>query len=336
MMTRRLRPVLPTLLSGLVLLGCSQTSPSAATGPAPSGTQITIAEGISQGWAAAYVADAKHYWQAEGLSPHVLTFTSGRLAIDSVLAGKALIGTVAETPVVFSAMEHQPLTVLSEIGVNTPQHYVVARSSIHHARDLIGKPVGYLAGTNLDYFLSAYMTSKHLNRQKLTLVNLNPPEMVTALLNKQIDAFFWGEPYAYTALKQGGASVHLLPFSSSIYRGYALAVANPVLAQQHPSEMVSVMRALAKAEAFIKQHPNQSMKIVSARIKIPVSTLKVFWGDYTYKLGLTPRLFQEMKKEAGWAQRNKFVPSGATLPAPSTWTDVSPLKKADPSAPAAT
>src|SRR5438552_3041849 len=107
---------------------------------------IRIGEGIALAWAPFFMASAKETWQANGLTPNVVQFASGRLVLDAVIGGNIDIGTAAESPVVFAALNGLPVRVIGVFNVEENME-LVARQTIKTAADLAGKKVGYARGT---------------------------------------------------------------------------------------------------------------------------------------------------------------------------------------------
>jgi len=84
------------LLAVCVGIGCK---------PSQTCAQITLAENITVVSAPVTVARVKGFFQTEGLNCNTVPFASGRLALDGLLGGEADFATVAETPIVLSAMQ---------------------------------------------------------------------------------------------------------------------------------------------------------------------------------------------------------------------------------------
>src|SRR2546423_14252245 len=81
--------------------------------PVTKSWQLTIAVPTGPTSSSLYVANDKGFLSEGGLETTVVPFSSGRLALEALLAGKAQVALVAETPLALAAFQ-------------TPNFYVVA------------------------------------------------------------------------------------------------------------------------------------------------------------------------------------------------------------------
>ena len=106
---------------------------------------VNIGEGLSLGWAQLFVADTEKLWEKQGLQSNSITFPSGRLVLDAVAGNRVLIGTAAETPVVFAALNGVPVLIIATTNNGGGAPYepfeIVANQSIRAAADIKGKRI---------------------------------------------------------------------------------------------------------------------------------------------------------------------------------------------------
>ncbi len=124
----------------------------------------------------------------------VKTFTTGKLCFDAVLGGGAEFGTVAETPLTLAALANQPFQVLATIAYSNNDCKVIARKDrgINSPADLRGRKVATFIGTSAEFFMHSFLKAQGLSAKDLQVTTLQPPDMVTALSNGDIDAFLFG------------------------------------------------------------------------------------------------------------------------------------------------
>jgi NitT/TauT family transport system substrate-binding protein len=77
--------------------------------------------------------------------------------------------------------------------------------------------------------------------------------------------------------------------------------------KKHPDAIKKVIRALIKAEGFIKQNPNESLNIVADSIVIEKALLSEVLGEFDFKVTLTQVLLITLEDETRWAIKSKLV-----------------------------
>jgi NitT/TauT family transport system substrate-binding protein len=118
--------------------------------------KITLAVAAQPISAPVYVAYEKGFFKEEGLQVSLPSFGSGKDALALVLQGKAAFCTVAETPLVFAAINGKSFHIVATMAESTKYMKIVARKDrgIRSARDLSGKRIGVTMGTNAEYYLA--------------------------------------------------------------------------------------------------------------------------------------------------------------------------------------
>jgi NitT/TauT family transport system substrate-binding protein len=84
-------------------------------------------------------------------------------------------------------------------------------------------------------------------------------------------------------------------------------VAKQDYVKKHPDAIKKVIRALIKAEGFIKQNPNESLNIVADSIGIEKALLSEVLGEFDFKVTLTQSLLVTLEDETRWAIKSKLV-----------------------------
>ena len=319
------------LMSLLVWLAVWQLSCD-KTSEVPSKQSVVTAVGINAYSAPFFIASEKGFWKAEGLDVTEKYFTSGRLGLDALLAGSADIITVAETPIMFAGFSGQNVVVVATI-LSSHDLKVIARRDhkINKPEDLRGKKVAMLFGATSEYYASLFLAAHGMGFSDIKRVNLNPPDMPVALVRGDIDAYVIWEPFIYNAYRELGEEkavrflkrdIYTLPFNMAVRRDFA---------EQHPDVVQRALRAVLQAEKFISEHPEEAIAITAKKVGIETEVLKAIWGDYEFKVDLSPQLVEAMKREAQWATTAKLAPSEAAIPDYGQFVDSRPLRAVDPS-----
>lgn len=276
--------------------------------------KLTVAAARSQDSALVYIADSRGYFREEGLQVTLQHHEYGKAALDAMLEGKADLATAAETPIMLAAMQGKPLAVIAGIFSSDRNLGIIARraSGILAPKDLAGKRIAAAPGTRGDYFRYAFLAANGVPLKSVVQVSLRPEQMADALQAGKVDAVAVWHPFLRLCEKRLGDGGIL--FSSEPIHTYTFNVAASrriVINERQAVE--SFLRALKKAESYVRQHPEQSLEIVSGATGFDLATLKELWGGFDFRLSLEQTLLLSMENEARWAMREKLV-ENRTLP----------------------
>ncbi|WP_342726505.1 NrtA/SsuA/CpmA family ABC transporter substrate-binding protein [Bradyrhizobium sp. B097] len=295
---------------------------------APSRAQdITIGEGIALGWGQFFVADHDKTWQKQGLAPKVSTFASGRLVLDALVGGGVVIGTAAETPVVFATLNGLPVRIIGTLNRHEPFD-LVAINDIKTTKDIKGRRIGYSQGTNAHYYLSKLLKQQSLAWSDITAVSLNPGDFVSSLAGGAIDGFIWTEPHLSQAIAQGPDKFHIIR-SEGLYNTYSTIITLQSTIDSKPDLLVKAVKALLEADDNIRKDPDAAATLTAERIKLDPAIAKAFWKRANFKLELDKAsLVSLMEEQAKWAVDSKLVRPDAKIPDFNTVVVTSVLDRA--------
>jgi ABC-type nitrate/sulfonate/bicarbonate transport system substrate-binding protein len=274
---------------------------------------IAVGEGIALQWGQFYVADHYNTWKEQGLGAKATTFASGRLVLDAVLGGGVLVGTAAETPVVFAALNGLPVRIIATLNRFEPFD-LVGIKEIATGKDLKGRKIGVPQGTNAHYFFSKILASAGLSASDVIAVNLSPADFVSSLANGSIDAFVWTEPHISQAMSMGEGKFHVVQFPN-LYFGYSAVITLQNTIDKEPQTLIKVLRALQSADQMIAKDANAAADLTAERIKLDPKVARTYWPRVHFGMALTKdEIIRELESQAKWAIESKLVRPDAVMP----------------------
>jgi len=211
----------------------------------------------------AFVALDKGYYREEGLDVEITgAFKAGPEEMSAFSSHSLDTGYVGEAPII-TAQANKVADVRIVAQANKEGSALVA------ARDSLIKGIGDLRGkvvaipghaTIQDVLLRMALKRSGINPVELTIMVLKPPEMLSALRSREIDAFIAWEPYPSKAVTGGTGKVILE--SGSIWHDHpccALIVDRVLLKNR---DMVKrLIRAHLKAIRFIRDNEGEAGNI---------------------------------------------------------------------------
>jgi len=218
------------------------------------------------------IAQQKGFFQAEGLDVRPNYLQTGKVAMDAVVSGDLNFGVIVETNVAFvKFQEGADVKVIASVmrrdkGIRTP-------------KDLEGKTLALVPGTTSHRFADLFVDFYKLDRKKIQFLSLTAPSIQASVLNGSIPAGSVWQPYRYNV--EQALDGKLVQFNDPrIYTAYGLLAVRGDFAKAEPARIRSFLKALIRAEAFVKDHREEAIAILAKEMQMDPSVLTAIWGEY--------------------------------------------------------
>jgi ABC-type nitrate/sulfonate/bicarbonate transport system substrate-binding protein len=246
-------------------------------------------------FASAFLAEDAGYYKDEGLAV-TMPILVGVASVNAVINGSADF-TIGTGPVFLRAAAHgQRLLAIANIE-DRPMIELVLRTDVYDAlgvrddmtlaekgRLLKGKTIAIQGVGSIVHAWPRFVAARGgLDPETdMRIAPMEPPSMLAALQTKAVDGFTTSMPYTTDAIVGGyakmfasaplGAAPDILPFASG------LVEVNAKTCTDDPDKCERLLRALGRAVALIREHPDDALNIVRVRFKQmnPVSLEKAW------------------------------------------------------------
>lgn len=307
---RRMSAALAAVVSVVCIFACRP----AGKGPVGPAEKVTIAYSATTDTVLAEVALSNGYYLAEGLEVVAHLHPYGKPALREVLDGRADFATVAETPVMFAIMAGEKISIIATIQTSSRVNAVVARKDrgILTLKDLAGRRIGMTTGTTSDFFLDALLVTNGISKKAVQVIDLKAEEMPVALAKGDVDAVSAFSTYINLAQKEAGDR-GIVFHDENIYTATFNVVARQEFILNNPGKVDKVLRALIRAEEFIKENPDEARKIVADFSGMDLDIVRDIWSNTSFRVSLDQLLLLALEDETRWALRRGLV-SGTKIP----------------------
>ena len=310
------------------LLLCNLALPGAMAGQ--SGRPLKLAVADVAYAAPALVAEAKGYFTQEGLALEIQHFKLGRNCVEKLVAGEADFATAADVPALLALMNRKDFDILATISMSKREYQMVIRqgAGITGPADLRGRRIGILAGSGAHYFTDSYLLFHGIDQSEVIHVPLAAKDPVMALERGEVDAaglFSAQVPEAMARLQGKGTVGKQLPIYTATFNLLSQTSAAGVSDQ----DALKFLRAIRRAERFIKAEPMQARTIVAGVMKVSVDDIAKSWEDLDFRLNLGQTLVSNLESQERWARANRLVPEGAPALQLLQRIRVGPLRQLD-------
>ena len=245
---------------------------------AAAGTPSHAADEIRIGWvyamanAPVLVADSNGYFAEEGLEAKLLSFTSGPLLKQAMVAGEIDLAYIGSPPVYHWFSRGLESKILAK--VNYGQAAVVSRkdSGVDTLADLKGiKMAGVRKGSGMDVLLRGYVfgeAAKLVPDEDTQVISMPSGNMGPSLESMVVDAAFMWEPFISQFLLRGNTQVIFdMNEAEPKYPWYIIS-AMPEAMEERPDAIVAALRAHKKAVDFLNSSDDAGNDVIAAAFKL--------------------------------------------------------------------
>ncbi|MGH7946027.1 MAG: ABC transporter substrate-binding protein [Opitutaceae bacterium] len=184
-----------------------------------------------------YQAEARGFFQEEGLDVTLIPGGPGAHVMPSVATGKADIGQADSTNTLLQQAEGLPVVQFAAVFQDDPSGILVhADSSVRAFKDLQGKTIV----ARPEWAFLKYLEKKYTLKFSIIPQNFS---VAAFLSNKEAlqQGYFIAEPFHI--MKAGGKQPRFLSTWDAGFRAYAVLVTNRRFAREHPTELRAFVRA---------------------------------------------------------------------------------------------
>ncbi|MBS0219642.1 MAG: NrtA/SsuA/CpmA family ABC transporter substrate-binding protein [Proteobacteria bacterium] len=262
-----------------------------------------------------FVAAAKGFFEKAGVKVAEKKLPSGRLTMDAMMSGSLDIATPVETGPMFAIANGTNLAILAQISTNPDEvkPLVRADAGVKSSKDLAGKRLGYGAGSSNQFAMYNWLKAGGVPASAVTLVNLQPADLVTALVNGTIDVGFTWEPFLTAAVQKGAGKV-LVVEGQHLYQSRLLLVARPDWAKSHVDVAAKFLQALVMADSWMKANRPEAVKITAEGSSMAQKDLDPIFDRWSFEVELSNALVKAFDDQFAWASEAKLLHAGVAKP----------------------
>jgi sulfonate transport system substrate-binding protein len=257
------------------------------------------------------IAQDQGFFTKNGVTITPRIFTSGRLALDALMAGAVDMSTVAETPITAAVMAKRPIAIVARIARTIPLTLVRKDAGINTVADLRGKRIGVNIGSGSEVYTFNLLASVGLKPSDVSEVNIGPEDMPGALASHSVDAISTWQPFISYAQKLGGNKVELLP-TGDVYSETWNLVTMRKNVQPDDAAITAVVKSLIEAEQFMKTNRDQSLDILAKVIGVSRATIEQSLPKSEFHVVLDASLMSALNGNARWRLATGNVPPNVT------------------------
>jgi len=286
------------IMSAIVLIGWEVGAQTTLRGkePEPEVKTLLLQMGMDPPFAPIILAIKKGWFQEAGFEKiETKTFTAGVLAGEAMAAGQIHLWVPGNLPPISMRHAGKPIVIVGTNCLALLERLVVRTDAgVGKPEDLYKIRLSILAGSTNAAVLDKMASYYKLDMKNLKVVNLPPPETITALVNNEIQGFILHNPWPYLALQKTKAKVLHGGTTSYFADNYGAKV--PVsdtrsifavsedFIRKNPNAAKAMMKVLLRAQAYVADPVRRTevIQIFSEYTKSPMEQNEAIWDDYVF------------------------------------------------------
>ncbi len=262
-----------------------------------------------------WMADKKGFFKDEKIDVTIKWWSSGTAAMQTFQSGKdgkrgfGDFNTGGDLPAVnFWQSTGGEFAVIAALERDGDGYNGIAKVAIKTPQDLKGKVIATRVGSTAEWFVSEFLKRSNLRESDVTIKNLEPQILPSALDRGDIDAFFIWEPYGSQALKVSGDKVHRLTNGGSYFSGYYLIGAWKWYLREHPDAAAKLLKALDRGRVYAEQHKDEVIEYARTQFSMQdTSAIDTQWGFNKRLVGLDKTVWDDFQKLAVWMKEHNMA-----------------------------
>lgn len=259
-----------------------------------------------------YLAASQNYFAANGLNVTIKDYSSGLTAVNGLLNGEVDLATSSEFVIVGKSLAHEQVRTIGSID-KFRHNYLLGRKDrgIETVTDLAGKKVGLPLKTAAEFYLGRFLDLQGMHIKQVTLVDISPPQLVEALVNREVDAVMAWQPNAKTIEERLGNNIVQWPAQNE-QATYCSVSSIEAWVTAHPELVERFLKALAQAEAYAINHPAETKAVLQKQLNYDDSYMATIWPEHQFSLSLDQSLVLAMEDETRWLINNNLTETEQT------------------------
>lgn len=235
--------------------------------------------------------------------------------LQAVVGGTADFGFGGSTtPALAAIIAGSPLVFSQFVIYNPRTTAIIAKdeSGIDRVEDLIGKSVAVNRSGLGEFLLIAALEKHNIDRSKVNIVYLNPPDAAPALASGKVDAWSMWSPGVEIARHEYKAhNVFLEERDLSFQIDFSCYVTSRRFATDNPDIVRAVNAAFAEEAKWANDHSSEAEHLVQSRTKYGDRIRDEFIGlkrQYRVLPVTNEKFLTELQNAADWLTERKILP----------------------------
>jgi NitT/TauT family transport system substrate-binding protein len=264
------------LRSLVTAAACLTMSVVLASG-ASAATKVKVGYNAWIGYAPAFVAKDKGFFEKHGLDVELVSFAGPGDSLPPLIAGHLdLTMSCPDNVVLLHGTESDAVVSVFQIDTSSGADGIVAKKEFKSAADLKGKKVAATVGQVNHLLMLMFLEKGGLKESDVDLVNMNADDAGAAFIAGTLDAAATWEPWLSKAAAANGQVIFSSKDAPGIL-GDCVAVTRKV-ATEKPEIVAAYIAAMDEGTKFLRANPDEAYAISAKYLGVKPEEVKEMIG----------------------------------------------------------
>ncbi|MDR1460247.1 MAG: aliphatic sulfonate ABC transporter substrate-binding protein [Campylobacteraceae bacterium] len=240
-------------------------------------------------------------------------FKGGPLVNEAVASGNADIGMMGDMPAILAKSSGQDILFFTHMtyGERALALVVKTDSPIQDVKEIKGKKVAYVKGSNAQHLLAILLDNAGLTFNDIVSINLGMSDIPAAIESGDIDAAVAWEQYVSSMVADG--KVRVIVDGTGLKRGNNVSYTVRSFAQKHPEVLVAYIKAVQRGSDYINSHPKEAAVLISKNFGIKPDILEIVFNNFVYYASFTEEDIAEIKRVKDYIFAEKIIKNDVNI-----------------------
>lgn len=254
------------------------------------------------------IASKKNFLADKGLDAEVKFVSSGNAIPVGMAGGTIPIAVASYTNAIAMIANGVPVSILAQTADISAVLQLTVRDSanIKTAKDLEGKRLGMSVSPLQTSLLQKTCEAYGCDPTKITVVNMQPEDLVIAFERGDLDAVQTNDPWSVYMQRSGGSmlvsamqsNIPGMEGERRIMGVYIAVFAMPDWVEKNPEIAEGVLSAFLEAKDWIEANPSEAAEIVGQTIDIPADIVAETFKKIDFTMTMTSEWGDELNQQA--------------------------------------
>lgn len=210
----------------------------------------------------------------------------GAAAMEAMAAGEIDFAGLGDMPIVQARANGLDVRVISSLFTSTTGYGLVAakKSNIHSIQDIRGKKVAVMGSSVQNKLLLKYLEKENISEDEVNILYMKSRDQLAAFVGNSLDAAVTAVPYSTKIIDTTGAYEVIDATGYDTICTYVAA--NGKFLDANPEFAVKFLRAVLKAEKWIGENYEETLKLASEAEDLPVRYEDIYYKTRTFAFDL--------------------------------------------------
>ena len=328
---------LALVVSVLLLTGCGNSSSTTEKNQKSdsktekSDEKTTVRVGVAtSGFAYPfYIGEEKGFFDQYGIDLVIDSYGNGGETIDAATLQQEDMGEGMDYAVVTRLTDNSNLQILSFMAeANPSREGLYVQGDIKEIKDIEGKKIAVRKGTINEYVWKLLLDQYDIPEDSVEPVELSSDaEIITAFVNGDVDAMWIMNVYKDQLDEAKIQYQNLGDLSLVGVSQKAFILMDKSFVKDKPEVTENFLKAVAEAEQFLKDSPEESAEIIYDKMAIEKESALKDIDNYNWDIRFTQEDYEHLVSLSQWVQENGMTKTTYDIDSLINYT---PLKNALP------